>query len=180
MARRRVQRFSPGLEAWGYWSQMGATWASGCHACWVHVDPETFRLDILRYAIVHDCGRMINPKVVEGQIQGGFAQGIGGAFYERIAYDEEGQLRNASFMEFLMPYATEVPEAVIDHLETPSPLNPLGVKGVGEGGTIPVAAAIASGIEEALGLPITEVPLSPLRLYELSRAAARSAADSHR
>ncbi|MGH7902703.1 MAG: aerobic carbon-monoxide dehydrogenase large subunit [Candidatus Dormibacteraceae bacterium] len=166
---------APGLEAWGYWSQMGATWASGCHACWVRVDPETFRLRILRYAVVHDCGRVINPAVVAGQIQGGVAQGIGGAFYERIAYGEDGQLRNASFMEFLMPYATEVPEVVIDHLETPSPLNPLGVKGAGEAGTIPVAAAIAAGIEEALGVPITEVPLSPLRLYQLSRAAGESA-----
>ena len=163
---------TPGLEAWGYWSQLGATWASGCHACWLRLDPETFRLEILRYAVVHDCGRVINPAVVAGQIQGGLAQGIGGAFYERIAYDGDGQLRNASFMEFLMPYASEVPEAILEHQETPSPLNPLGVKGVGEAGTIPVAAVIASGIEEALGVPVTEVPLSPLALFELAGAAS--------
>jgi CO/xanthine dehydrogenase Mo-binding subunit len=111
---------------------------------------------------------VINPLVVEGQIEGGVAQGIGGAFYERLAYDDEGQLRNASFMEFLMPYATEIPEIEIEHIETPSPLNPLGVKGAGEAGVIPVGAVIASAVEEALGVPITEMPLSPLKLFELS------------
>jgi CO/xanthine dehydrogenase Mo-binding subunit len=135
----------------------------------VRVDPRTYRLEVLRYVVVHDCGRVINPLVLEGQIQGGVAQGIGGAFYERLAYDSEGQLRNASFMEFLMPYATEVPEVVIEHLETPSPLNPLGIKGAGEAGVIPVGAVIASAVEEALGVPIREMPLSPLKLFELAR-----------
>jgi aerobic carbon-monoxide dehydrogenase large subunit len=162
----------PGLEATGYFSPTGSAWASGCHAAWVRVDPRTFRLEILRYVVVHDCGRVINPTVLEGQIQGGVAQGIGGAFYERLAYDAEAQLRNASFMEFLMPYATEVPDVVIHHQETPSPLNPLGVKGAGEAGVIPVGAVIASAIEEALGVPITEMPLSPLRLFELTRPPA--------
>jgi len=162
----------PGLEATGYFSPIGSAWASGCHAAWVRVDPQTFRLQILRYVVVHDCGRVINPMVLEGQIQGGVAQGIGGAFYERLAYDAEAQLRNASFMEFLMPYATEVPDVLIDHQETPSPLNPLGVKGAGEAGVIPVGAVIASAVEEALGVPITEMPLSPLRLFELTREPA--------
>jgi CO/xanthine dehydrogenase Mo-binding subunit len=122
----------PGLEATGYYSPPGSTWASGAHAAYLRVDPQTYRLEVLRYVVVHDCGRVINPLILEGQVQGGVAQGIGGAFYERLAYDSEGQLRNASFMEFLMPYATEVPELVVGHLETPSPLNPLGVKGAGE------------------------------------------------
>jgi carbon-monoxide dehydrogenase large subunit len=160
----------PGLEATGYYSPPASTWASGCHAAYVHVDPKTFRLEILKYVVVHDCGRVINPLVVEGQIEGGVAQGIGGAFYERLAYDDEGQLRNASFMEFLMPYATEIPPIEIDHIETPSPLNPLGVKGAGEAGVIPVGAVIASAVEEALGVPITEMPLSPLKLFELKQA----------
>ena len=159
----------PGLEATGYYSPPGSTWASGCHAAYVRVDPKTFRLEILKYVVVHDCGRVINPMVVEGQIEGGVAQGIAGAFYERLAYDEEGQLHNASFMEFLMPYATEIPPIEIGHIETPSPLNPLGVKGAGEAGVIPVGAVIASAVEEAIGVPITEMPLSPLRLFELSR-----------
>ena len=159
----------PGLEATGYFSPAGSTWASGCHAAYVRVDPMTFRLEILKYVVVHDCGRVINPLVLEGQIEGGVAQGIGGAFYERLAYDSDGQVRNASFMEFLMPYSTEIPKLEIDHIETPSPLNPLGVKGAGEAGVIPVGAVIASGIEDALGLPITEMPLSPLKLFELTR-----------
>ena len=164
----------PGLEATGYFSPAGSAWASGCHAAWLRVDPKTYRLEILKYVVVHDCGKVINPMVVEGQIEGGVAQGIGGAFYERLAYDSDGQLRNASFMEFLMPYATEIPKIDIEHIETPSPLNPLGVKGVGEAGVIPVGAVIGSGIEDALGIPITEMPLSPLRLYELSTSASTS------
>ena len=159
----------PGLEATGFYSPPGSTWASGCHAAYVRVDPQTFRLEILKYVVVHDCGKVINPLVVQGQIEGGVAQGIGGAFYERLAYGEDGQLRNASFMEFLIPYSTEIPEIEIDHIETPSPLNPLGVKGAGEAGVIPVGAVLASAIEEALGVAITEMPLSPLKLFELSR-----------
>ncbi len=158
----------PGLEATGYFSPAGSAWASGCHAAYVRVDPKTFRLDILKYVVVHDCGRVINPLVLQGQIEGGVAQGIGGAFYERLAYDSDGQLRNASFMEFLMPYATEIPRIEVDQIETPSPLNPLGVKGAGEAGVIPVGAVIASAIEDALGVPITEMPLSPLKLFEMT------------
>ena len=165
----------PGLEATGFFSPEASTWAAGCHAAYVRVDPRTGRLEILRYVVVHDCGRVINPLVLEGQIEGGVAQGVGGAFYERLAYDEEGQLRNASFMEFLVPYATEVPELEIGHLETPSPRNPLGVKGAGEAGVIPVGAVIASAVEDALGLPIREMPLSPQRLFELARGRLASA-----
>jgi CO/xanthine dehydrogenase Mo-binding subunit len=164
----------PGLEASGFYSPPGSTWASGAHAAYVHVDPETYRLRVLRYVVVHDCGRVINPLILEGQVEGGVAQGIGGAFYEHLAYDEEGQLRNASFMEFLIPYATEVPELVVGHLETPSPLNPLGVKGAGEAGVIPVGAVIAAAIEEAIGVPVTEMPLSPLKLFELQRQAKQT------
>ena len=104
--------------------------------------------------MVHDCGHLINPMIVEGQIHGGVAQGVGGALYERMAYDESGQLLNASFMDFLMPYVTEVPDGIeIDHLETPSPLNPLGIKGAGEAGVIPSAAVFAAAIEDAEGIP---------------------------
>jgi len=164
----------PGLEATGYYSPPGSTWASGCHAAYVRLDPKTFRLEILKYVVVHDCGRVINPLVLQGQIEGGVAQGIGGAFYERLAYDADGQLRNASFMEFLIPYATEIPPIEIDHFETPSPLNPLGVKGAGEAGVIPVGAVLASAIEEAIGVPVTEMPQSPLKLYEAALATAKS------
>ena len=103
------------------------------HAAVVEVDRECCAVRILRYVVVHDCGTIINPTIVEGQIYGGVAQGIGGALYERIAYDEDGQLQNASFMDFLMPYATEVPEPELHHTETPSPNNELGRQGGGGG-----------------------------------------------
>jgi len=158
----------PGLEGRDYYSPPRSTFASGMHAAVVETDPETAEIKILRYAVVHDCGHLINPLIVEGQIHGGVAQGVGGALYEKMAYDEHGQLQNASFMDFLMPYVTEVPETIeIDHLETPSPLNPLGLKGAGEAGVIPSAALFASAIEDAEGFPITSMPISPSELYEL-------------
>ncbi|MGH3358130.1 MAG: aerobic carbon-monoxide dehydrogenase large subunit [Nocardioidaceae bacterium] len=158
----------PGLEGTDFYSPPRSTFASGMHAVIVETDPETAEIRILRYAVVHDCGNLINPMIVEGQIHGGVAPGVGGALYERMAYDEHGQLLNASFMDFLMPYVTEVPEEIeIDHLETPSPLNPLGLKGAGEAGVIPSAALFASAIEDAEGFSITSMPISPSELYEL-------------
>src|SRR5699024_5515102 len=158
----------PGLEGKDYYSPMGSTFASGIHAVVVETDPETAEISILRYGVVHGCGTLINPRIVEGQIHGGVAQGVGGALYERMAYDEYGQLQNASFMDFLMPYVTEVPDEIeLDHQETPSPLNPLGLKGAGEAGVIPSAAVFASAIEDAEGFPITSMPISPSELYAL-------------
>jgi carbon-monoxide dehydrogenase large subunit len=160
----------PGIEGRDYYSPMRSTFASGMHAVVVETDPDTAEIKVLRYCVVHDCGLIINPRIVEGQIHGGVAQGVGGALYERMAYDESGQLQNASFMDFLMPYVTEVPLKIeIDHLETPSPLNPLGIKGAGEAGVIPGAAAIASAIEDAEGFAITAMPISPTELFELRR-----------
>jgi aerobic carbon-monoxide dehydrogenase large subunit len=158
---------APGLNAVSYYSPPAGAYGFGMHAAVVEVDPDTCDLRVLRYVIVHDCGRVINPLVVEGQVQGGFAQGLGGAFYERLVYDAAGQLLNASFMDFLIPYATEVPAPEIHHTETPSPVNPLGVKGVGEAGVIPVSATIANAVSDALGKPIDRMPLSPLDLFEL-------------
>jgi carbon-monoxide dehydrogenase large subunit len=140
------------------------------HAVIVATDPDTAEVKILRYCVVHDCGRLINPRIVEGQIHGGVAQGVAGALYERMAYDDQGQLQNASFMDFLMPYASEVPASIeIDHQETPSPLNPLGIKGAGEAGVIPGSAVFAAAIEDAEGFPITSMPISPSDLFELRR-----------
>ncbi len=157
----------PGLEGRDFYSPLQSTFANGMHAVVVETDPETAEIRVLRYCVVHDCGPLINPMIVEGQIHGGVAQGVGGALYERMHYDENGQLLNASFMDFLMPYATEVPTIEIDHLETPSPLNPLGLKGVGEAGVIPGAAAFASAIEDAEGFPIWRMPISPSELHDL-------------
>jgi carbon-monoxide dehydrogenase large subunit len=160
----------PGLEGTDFYSPERSTFASGMHAVIVETDPDTAEVRILKYAVVHDCGRLINPMIVEGQIHGGVAQGVGGALYERMVYDEHGQLQNASFMDFLMPYVSEVPDSIeIDHLETPSPLNPLGIKGAGEAGVIPSAALFASAIEDAEGFPITAMPISPSDLFELRR-----------
>jgi carbon-monoxide dehydrogenase large subunit len=164
----------PGLEARGYYAPPQATFASGCHAAIVEVDVETGHLAFLRYVVQHDCGRMVNPTIVEGQIHGGVAQGIGGAFYERVAYDTEGQLLSGSLMDFLVPTAVEVPEIEVVHLETPSPLNPLGVKGVGEAGAIPVPALVAEAVDDALtpfGVRVREMPLSPARILELLEEA---------
>jgi aerobic carbon-monoxide dehydrogenase large subunit len=161
---------APGLEARGYYAPPHSTFASGCHAAIVEVDVDTGELRFLRYVVQHDCGTMVNPTIVEGQIRGGVAQGIGGALYERIVYDETGQPLTASFMDFRGPTATEIPPIEIGHLETPSPLNPLGMKGVGEAGAIPVPALVAEAIDDALaplGIRIREMPLSPTRLREL-------------
>ena len=156
---------APGLEATDYFSPSQSTWAYGVHAAIVEVDPGLCTVKIRKYVCIHDCGNMINPMIVEGQVMGGIAQGIGGALYEHLDYQADGNLANASLMDFLVPYATEIPDITILHLETPSPLNPLGVKGVGEAGCIAVGAVIASAVEDALrpfgALKFHHVPLSP-------------------
>jgi carbon-monoxide dehydrogenase large subunit len=158
----------PGIEGRAFFSPLRSTFAAGMHAAIVETDPDTAEVTILRYCVVHDCGRLINPQIVAGQIHGGVAQGVGGALYERMAYDESGQLLNASFMDFLMPYVSEVPGRIeIDHLQTPSPLNPLGIKGAGEAGVIPGAAVLAAAIEDAEGITIRSMPMSPSDLFEL-------------
>src|SRR6266496_1285711 len=164
------ERGAPGLEASEFYSPPHGSFASGVHGAIIEVDPKIGMVTFVKYAAVHDCGRVINPIVVEGQVHGGVAQGIGGAFFERLVYNEEGQLTNASFMDYLIPTAAEIPSIVVDHVETPSPLNPLGVKGAGEAGVIPVPALFASAIDDALspfGIRILEMPLHPCRVYEL-------------
>jgi carbon-monoxide dehydrogenase large subunit len=138
----------------------------------IEVDPDTLRPTIRDYVVVHDCGVVINPLILAGQIHGGVAQGIGNAFFEKLAWDEQGQLMNASLADYLLPTALDVPRMVLDHTVTPSPLNPLGVKGAGEAGAIPVGALFAQALEDALqlaakGIEIREIPLSPSRLWEL-------------
>ncbi len=160
----------PGLEATTYFGPDRGATAAGVHAMIVEVDPETWLVECKRYVVVHDCGTVINPLILEGQIEGGVAQGIGNAFYEHLVFNSEGQLMNASFMDYLLPTATDVPPIESAHLVTPSPLNPLGIKGAGEAGAIPVGPLFAQAIENALydvDLEILEIPLSPNRLFEL-------------
>jgi aerobic carbon-monoxide dehydrogenase large subunit len=167
----------PGLEARGYYAPPHATFASGCHAAVVEIDIETGIVRFLQYVVQHDCGRIVNPTIVEGQIHGGVAQGIGGALYERLCFDEAGQPLTQTFMQFHIPTATEIPFLDVVHLETLSPLNPLGVKGVGEAGAIPVPALVAEAVEDALapfGARVREMPLSPERIRELIRTPQSS------
>ncbi len=160
----------PGLESTDYFGpQYGAT-ANGAHALILEVDPETMMIDIKRYVTVEDCGTVLNPLILEGQIHGGVALGIANSYYEKLVYDENGQLLNASLADYLIPSATEIPRIEVGHEETPSPLNPIGSKGAGEAGTIPVPAAFAQALEDALhdhDLEILEMPMSPNRLFEL-------------
>ncbi len=165
---------APGLEATRYFKAPKITYSNGTHVAAVDVDLETATVKILRYAIAHDCGRVINPMIVEGQIWGGLACGLGNALLEEHAYDSEGQLLTGSFMDYAMPGAHHIPDARIAHQETPSALNPLGLKGAGEAGTVPVPAAIANAVEDALrplGVQITEHPLTPMRIWKLLREA---------
>ena len=162
----------PGLESTRYFGPPSGATASGVHAMIVEVDPETLTLDIRKYVVVHDCGTVINPMILAGQIHGGVAQGIGNAFYEKLEFDDNGQLLNASLADYLLPTSLDVPHMELGHTVTPSPLNPLGIKGAGEAGAIPVGPLFAQAIENALGLPgkgveILEIPLSPSRLWQL-------------
>jgi aerobic carbon-monoxide dehydrogenase large subunit len=162
----------PGLESTRYFGPAAGATASGVHAVILEVDPETLAIEIRKYVVVHDCGTVINPMILAGQIHGGVAQGIGNAFYEKLVFDDDGQLLNASLADYLLPTALDVPTMELGHTVTLSPLNPLGIKGAGEAGAIPVGALFAQAIEDALDLPtrgieILEIPLSPSRLWEL-------------
>jgi aerobic carbon-monoxide dehydrogenase large subunit len=162
----------PGLESTQYFGPPSGATANGVHAMILEIDPDTLMLQIRKYVVVHDCGAVINPLILAGQIHGGVAQGIGNAFYEQLVFDSEGQLLNASLADYLLPTSLDVPRMEIKHTVTTSPLNPLGIKGAGEAGAIPVGPLFAQAIEDALGLAakhieLREIPLSPSRLWEL-------------
>jgi 2-furoyl-CoA dehydrogenase large subunit len=143
----------------------------------VEVDPDTAAIKILRYATVHDAGTIINPMIAEGQIYGGALHGLGGALFEELLYDEDGQFLTGSFMDYLVPTATEAPVLDIGHIVSPSPLTPLGSKGLGESSSMTVPAVIANAVSDALtpiGVRITELPMSPARLWELIERARNS------
>ncbi len=152
---------SRSLPGQGAFDPTSTTYPYATHACVVEVDPLTGGVEILRYVVAEDCGRIINALVVEGQAHGAVAQGIGGALYESIVYDDQGQLVNASLMDYLVPTATELINLELEHLEIPAPGSPNGAKGVGEGGTLAPGAAIANAVSDALGVEINELPLTP-------------------
>jgi carbon-monoxide dehydrogenase large subunit len=162
----------PGMEATANFSPPTLTYCNGVHVVEVEVDPGTGHVEILNYVIVHDSGRLINPTIVEGQITGGATHGLGSALFERMIYDDQGQPQTTNFGEYLLPSAPEVPSFDIVHMESPTPLNPLGVKGAGEGGTIPVTSAIASAVDDALsefGVVVRDLPIEPKRIVEMIR-----------
>ena len=166
----------PGMEALGTFTPETVTYCNGCHVAEVEVDVETGAVGILRYTVVHDCGRMINPMIVDGQVIGGAIHGIGSALYERMAFDDAGQPMTVNLGECLMPGACEMPRLDLIHTESPTPLNPLGAKGAGEGGVIPAPAAIAAAVEDALapfGVLIDDVPIAPDRIAAAIAAARR-------
>ncbi|OLB49374.1 MAG: hypothetical protein AUH99_11860 [Candidatus Rokubacteria bacterium 13_2_20CM_2_70_11] len=161
---------SPDFEASAYHHVPTVTYASAVHVAQVEVDVETGGVKLLRYVVAHDCGTVINPVIVEGQVHGGVAQGVGGALFEDMSYDAEGQLVTGSLMDYALPKADDLPPIETVHLEFPSPRNPLGVKGLGEGGAISPPAAIANAIEDALvpfGVRITETPVTGARIRAL-------------
>ena len=170
--------FSPGLEATAYHEVVRSTYASGSNATEVEVDLETGEVRLRNHWVTHDCGRMINPLLVEGQVVGGVVHGFGNALFERMMYAREsGQPLTTNFGDYRLPAATELPRIHVEHVETPSPLNPLGVKGAGEGGTIPAIAAVAAAVENALshlGVRVHEYPIEPERLLALIEAARDS------
>jgi carbon-monoxide dehydrogenase large subunit len=163
----------PGLENTAYFQPDQSTYSNGTHIAEVEVDIDTGAVKILRYTVVHDCGTVINPMVVEGQIVGGVAHGVGNALFERLIHDRGGEPQTVNFADYLLPTAPEMPSVTVLHSETPSPLNPLGLKGAGEGGTIAAIAAIIGAVENALpfGVKINEAPIDPVRIVALLAAA---------
>ena len=170
----RPQGVEAGLEEAYYWEPQTVTWSYAAHVAIVEVDPEIGRVRIDKYVVAHDCGVVVNPLLVEGQIAGGTAQGIGGILLEELSYDESGQLLTGSLADYLVPTADDIPDMQMLHQHSPSPLNPLGVKGVGEGGAVAPPAAIANAICDALsplGIEFNATPIKPEQIVKAFRAA---------
>ena len=159
----------PGLEATHFFEPSNFTYPFGAHISIVEVDPETGEIDLQRYVAIDDCGNIINPMLVDGQVHGGIAQGLGQAMYEGAVYDENGQLLTGSFMDYAIPKATQVPRFETEHTTTPSPVNPLGVKGVGEAGTIASSPCLVNAVVDALspfGITDIDMPMTPNRVWQ--------------
>jgi len=175
VARKAITDDPPGfpgeaIRAVAAWDGGEGGWAQATHVCWVEVDLATGKVRIPRYLVVEDCGELINPAVVDGQIAGGVAQGIGAVLYEHSVYDERGNCQTGTFLDYLLPTAAEIPDIEIHHLETPSDIE-ANYRGVGEGGMIAAPAALTNAIEDALahlGVRVTEQHLPPTRILELA------------
>jgi carbon-monoxide dehydrogenase large subunit len=175
-ARRLPEGVDPGLEATASFDPPG-TFSNATHGCIVEIDPQTAAVRIERYVVAEDCGVMINPAIVEGQVRGGVAQGIAAALYEEVVYSEEGQLQTASLMDYLVPTAAEIPAIEILHLETPSEFSETGAKGMGEGGTMGAPACVATAVADAvahLGIEVDRLPIRPDDLLAALRRSRRA------
>jgi carbon-monoxide dehydrogenase large subunit len=164
----------PGLAAASDFQTGGLTYTSGTHVAEAEVDPDTGAVTLTRYIVVHDCGRMINPMMVEGQVLGAVVHGIGATLFEWMRYDEQGQPTATTYADYLLPTSDVLPRIEIHHMESPTPTNPLGIKGAAESGTIGAPAVIVSAIEDALrplDVRVRELPVTPARLRALIRAA---------
>jgi len=163
----------PGLETTAFWEPEACTFPNGTHVCVVEIDKETGQAEITRYIAVDDCGRQLNPLLVEGQVHGGIAQGIGQAMVEQVVYGEDGQLLTATLMDYAMPIAPELPSFETDSTVTFTPVNPLGVKGVGEAGTIGSTPAVANAIADALGVAHVDMPFTSEKLWNIIHSSYR-------
>jgi len=169
----------PGLEETAFYDPENFVFPFGAHACFVDVDPDTGKVKVVRYVAVDDCGPAINPLLIDGQVHGGIAQSIGQALYEQVVYDADGQLITGTFVDYALPTANEIPSFETDRTETPSPTNTLGVKGVGEAGTIAATAAVTNAVIDALrplGVSFIDMPLTPMRIWQAIHTAAGPAA----
>jgi carbon-monoxide dehydrogenase large subunit len=176
--RQLPKGLEPGLEVTRFYDPYYGTASNATHVAVVEVDRATCAVKTLRYVVVEDCGRMVNPLVVDGQVHGGVAQGLGAALLEEIVYDDHGQLLSGTLMDYVVPSACEVPTMEVHHLETPSPITLGGFRGMGEGGTIGAPAALANAVADALsplGIEVAELPMTPDRIYRLiaDRGATR-------
>lgn len=180
LAHNLPEGMEPGLEATAFFDPQNFVFPFGTHVAVVEVFPETGEVKLLRYVAVDDCGHRINPLLVKGQVEGGVVQGIGQALFEEAVYDENGQLLTSSYMEYAMPKAPYLPAIEHDATVTPSPVNPLGVKGVGEAGTIAATPAVANAVMDALkpfGIRHLDLPLTPEKIWRALRDKAPVAAD---
>src|SRR6185503_7077448 len=161
------------LQATEYFDVTGIAFAYATHVAVVEVDPETGVVTPVRYCVVHDSGTLINPLIVDGQVPGGVVQGLGGTLMEELMYDDDGQPLNPNFVDYLMPAVGNVPPIEVGHMETPTPLNPMGMKGAGEGGAVGSPAALVNAVEDAvahLGVRVLSSPVTPNSLFDLLAA----------
>jgi carbon-monoxide dehydrogenase large subunit len=157
----------PGLETTVFFEPDACVFPFGTHICAVEIDKETGEAKLTRFVAVDDCGRQLNPMIIQGQIHGGIAQGVGQAMWEGVTYNEDGQLLTTTFMDYAMPIAAEFPHFELDHTVTTTPVNPLGVKGVGEAGTIGSTPAVAAAVADALGVAHIDMPFKPEKLWQI-------------